>query len=228
MAGRTHRILVVDDDPDILDLLSYNLSREGFKIKSVESSKDALATSIKFSPDLIILDIMMPAPTGIEICKQLRSFAKFKETYIFFLTARSEHYYQDAAYDTGGDDFIEKIIGLRALTNKVVTVLKEDFVIRKSVASLVAGNLVIHRKTGLAYLSGNPIKLSKPEFDILFFFAQNPKKVISLDKLVCNIWGSEAYTSNSSVEFYLKNIIKKLGEKWLINMGEGNYKFSPH
>ena len=183
----TFRILVVDDDPDILELLRYNLSRAGFKIKIIENSKQAIAAAIHFKPHLIILDIMMPAPTGIEICKQLRSMPRFKNTYIFFLTARSEHYYQDAALDTGGDDFIEKIIGLRALTTKVVKVLKENFVIRKSDTSLVSGSLILYRKASLVYLKGIPITFSKPEFE-LFFFAQNPKKIISTESLISSIW----------------------------------------
>ena len=222
------RILVVDDDPDILELLRYNLSRAGFKIKIIENSKQAIAAAIHFKPHLIILDIMMPPPTGIEICKQLRSMPRFKNTYIFFLTARSEHYYQDAALDTGGDDFIEKIIGLRALTTKVVKVLKENFVIRKSDTSLVSGSLVIYRKASLAYLKGIPITFSKPEFELLFFFAQNPKKIISTESLISSIWGSEVYSAGSSVEFYLNNITKKLGGKWMTNLGNGNFKFSPH
>ena len=226
--GRAYRILVVDDDPDILELLRYNLSREGFKTKVVENSQEAIGVALSFRPDLIILDIMMPAPSGIELCKQLRSLPQFKDTYIFFLTARSEHYYQDAALDTGGDDFIEKIVGLRALTNKVATVLKEEFIIRKSVPSVISGNLVIHRKAALAYLKGIPIKFSKPEFELLFFFAQNPKKVISLENLVNNIWGSEVYSATSSIESNIESIAKKLGGKWMTSLGNGRYKFSPH
>jgi two-component system alkaline phosphatase synthesis response regulator PhoP len=121
---KQYRILAVDDDADILELLQYNLEMEGFIVKTVSDCKKALTEAIDFLPDLIILDIMMTPLSGIDICKQLRGLATFRYTYIFFLTARSEHYYQDAALDTGGDDFIEKIIGLRALTNKVATVLK--------------------------------------------------------------------------------------------------------
>jgi two-component system alkaline phosphatase synthesis response regulator PhoP len=225
--GRLHKILAVDDDPDILELLHYNLSREGFKMKVVANSKDAIKTSLEFKPDLIILDIMMPHPTGIEICKHLRKIASFRDTYIFFLTARSEHYYQDAAYDTGGDDFIEKIIGLRALTNKVVTVLKEEFVIRKSVPTLVAGHMVIHRKASVVYVRGVPISFSEPELDLLFFLAQNPKKEITINHLVNNIWGSQIYSDTSSIEFYLTNIAKKLGERWLTRLSSGAYRFNP-
>jgi two-component system, OmpR family, alkaline phosphatase synthesis response regulator PhoP len=226
--GKAYRILAVDDDPDILELLDYNLGREGFKVKIIEDSKEALDASLEFQPDLIILDIMMPHPTGIEICKQLRDLPLFRDTYIFFLTARSEHYYQDAAFDTGGDDFIEKIIGLRALTHKVVTVLKDDFVIRKSVAALVSGNLVINRKASSVYLKGVPINFSKPEFDLLFFLAQNPQKIITVDNLVNNIWGSDVYSLTSSVEFYIESIARKLDNKWITQLGHGKYKFNPH
>jgi two-component system, OmpR family, alkaline phosphatase synthesis response regulator PhoP len=221
--GKAYRILAVDDDPDILELLDYNLGREGFKVKIIEDSKEALDASLEFQPDLIILDIMMPHPTGIEICKQLRDLPLFRDTYIFFLTARSEHYYQDAAFDTGGDDFIEKIIGLRALTHKVVTVLKDDFVIRKSVAALVSGNLVINRKASSVYLKGVPIN-----FDLLFFLAQNPQKIITVDNLVNNIWGSDVYSLTSSVEFYIESIARKLDNKWITQLGHGKYKFNPH
>src|SRR5690606_8365311 len=105
------RVMVVDDDKDILDLLEYNLEKEGFKVKVLTDSSKAVKAAKDFEPDLIILDIMMPHPNGIEICRDLRSMKRFSDTYIFFLTAKSESYYQHAALNTGGDDFIEKVIG---------------------------------------------------------------------------------------------------------------------
>ena len=137
------RVLLVDDDQDILELLEYNLEKEGYKVKTLDDSNVAVSVAIDFSPDLIILDIMMPRPNGIEICKELRSLKRFANTYIFFLTAKSESYYQQAALDTGGDDYIEKVIGLRALTYKVSTVLKRRFVIRKSVPELQIGQICL-------------------------------------------------------------------------------------
>lgn len=101
------RVLLVDDDRDILELVAYNLDKEGFKVKAIEESWNAVKVAKDFSPDLIILDIMMPHPNGIEICKELRSLKRFENIYIFFLTAKSESYYQQAALDTGGDDYIE-------------------------------------------------------------------------------------------------------------------------
>src|SRR6188768_1669427 len=148
MSEKKHlRVLVVDDDKDILDLLEYNLEKEGFKVKTLDDSFLAVDVAKDYNPDLIILDIMMPHPNGIEICRALRGMKQFGETYIFFLTAKSESYYQQAALDTGGDDYIEKVIGLRALTYKVSTVLKRKFIIRKSILELQVGALRMFRKS---------------------------------------------------------------------------------
>lgn len=203
--------MLVDDDHDILELLEYNLEKEGFKVKALDDSWNAVKIAKDFGPDLIILDIMMPHPNGIEICRELRSIKRFENTYIFFLTAKSESYYQQAALDTGGDDFIEKVVGLRALTYKVSTVLKRKFVIRKSVPILKIGNLSINRRLSSVRVGDLEITLSKPEFELLFFFAQNPRKVISQENLLCNIWGSEIYLFDTSIDVYIQNLKKKLG-----------------
>ena len=208
---RSFRVLVVDDDRDILELLEYNLEKEGFKVKALEDSWQAIKVAKEFMPDLVILDIMMPHPNGIEICKELRSLKRFEDTYIFFLTAKSETYYRQAALDTGGDDFIEKVVGLRALTYKVKTVLKRRFVIRKSIPELKIGNMVISRKSSTVKIGDFEVALSKPEFELLFFFAQNPDKIISQENLLKNIWGSEIYLFDTSIEVYIQNLKAKLG-----------------
>jgi two-component system alkaline phosphatase synthesis response regulator PhoP len=216
----------VDDDKDILDLLEYNLEREGFKVKTLDDSREAVGAARDFSPHLIILDIMMPHPNGIEICRELRSQKQFESTYIFFLTAKSEHYYHEAALDTGGDDYIEKVVGLRALTYKVSTVLKRKFVIRKSMAELRIGKLSIHRKSNTARIGEVEVALSKPEFELLFFFAQNPKKVISSASLLQNIWGSEIYLFDTSVDVYINSLRKKLGVELIQPRGHNRYQFT--
>jgi two-component system alkaline phosphatase synthesis response regulator PhoP len=208
---RSFRVLVVDDDRDILELLEYNLEKEGFKVKSLEDSWQAIKVAKEFMPDLVILDIMMPHPNGIEICKELRSLKRFEDTFIFFLTAKSETYYRQAALDTGGDDFIEKVVGLRALTYKVKTVLKRRFVIRKSIPELKIGDMVISRKSSTVRIGDFEVALSKPEFELLFFFAQNPDKIISQENLLNNIWGSEIYLFDTSIEVYIQNLKAKLG-----------------
>jgi two-component system, OmpR family, alkaline phosphatase synthesis response regulator PhoP len=212
MVGRGNKkILVVDDDQDILELLKYNLEKDGYDVLTHSESTDVVSIAHQFLPDLIILDIMLPDQNGIELCRQLRSEDWFKNTYIFFLTARSEYYYQDAAFITGGDDYIEKIVGLKALTKRVSAVLKRNFVIRKSKALLRAGNLLMNRKNFSVHINGSEIKLSKPEFEVLFFFAQNPSRIISLENLTQSLWGSETYAADAHVEVYIQNLQRKLG-----------------
>ncbi len=219
------RILVVDDDRDILDLLEYNFEREGFKVKTLEDSTEAIDVAKDFLPDLIILDIMMPHPNGIEVCRALRNMKRFEDTYIFFLTAKSESYYHEAALDTGGDDYIEKVIGLRALTYKVSTVLKRKFIIRKSILELKVGTLRIFRKSNSVCIGEQEVSLSKPEFELLFFFAQNPRKVISQENLLGNIWGSEIYLFDHSIEVYIQSLKKKLGLDIIHRTLDNRYRF---
>jgi two-component system alkaline phosphatase synthesis response regulator PhoP len=221
---RSFRVLVVDDDRDILDLLEYNLEKEGFKVKTLDDSHEAIEVAKDFCPDLIILDIMMPHPNGIEVCRELRSLKRFENTYIFFLTAKSESYYQQAALDTGGDDFIEKVIGLRALTYKVSTVLKRRFIIRKSIPELRIGNLKINRKSCSVVVGDHEVTLPKPEFELLFFFAQNPRKTISQESLLKNIWGSEIYLFDTSIDVYIQNLRKKLGLNLIHRVDDNRYR----
>lgn len=219
------RVLLVDDDPDILDLLEYNLEKEGYKVKTLDESSSAVRVAKSFSPDLIILDIMMPHPNGIEICKELRGMKRFEDTYIFFLTAKSENYYQQAALDTGGDDYIEKVVGLRALTYKVATVLKRSFVIRKSIPELQIGKLRLNRRSNSVIIDRAQVELNKPEFELLFFMAQNPDKIITRENLLCNIWGSEIYLVDASIDGYIQNLQSKLGVGVIQILAGHRYRF---
>jgi two-component system alkaline phosphatase synthesis response regulator PhoP len=223
---RSLRVLVVDDDRDILDLLEYNLGKEGFKVKTLSESRNAIDVARDFFPDLIILDIMMPRPNGIELCRDLRCIEQFSDTYIFFLTAKSESYYQQAALDTGGDDYIEKVMGLRALTYKVNSVLKKRFVIRKSVREVKLGNLRISRRSNSVKINGDEIVLSKPEFELLFFFAQNPQKTITRESLLHNIWGSEIFLFDNSIDNCIQNLMGKLGWRLIQRINNDQYRLA--
>lgn len=225
MKEKKYRVLVVDDDYDILDLLEYNLEKEGYKVKTLDDSHQAIAQAKIFTPDLIILDVMMPRPNGIELCREFRSMKQFQDTHIFFLTAKSESYYQQAALDTGGDDYIEKVVGLRALTYKIGTVLRDNFIIRKSISELSIGNMVIKRKSQSVKIGSTEVSLSQPEFELLFFFAQNPRKDVTLENLLHNLWGSEIYLFETSIEVYIRNLANKIGLN-LIHRTHGNqYRF---
>lgn len=219
-----YRVLLVDDDKDILSLLKYNLEREGYQVRTNYRSVETISVARRFNPDLIILDIMMPGQNGIEICKELRSDDKFKNTYIFFLTAKSDNYLQVAAFETGGDDYIEKITGLRALNYKISSVLKENLVIRKREKIIRIGNMILDRGD-LSITSGSrKVFLPKFEFELLFFFAQNPKTTISKDLLLHNIWGSEVYLVARSIESYVDNIRGKLGKEIIKKDEEGGFR----
>lgn len=224
MTGHQHKILIVDDDKDILDLLKYNLQKEGYQVKTVRNSKKAIETAEHFNPDLIILDIMMPNINGIEVCSSLRENPRFKNTYIFFLTAKSEKYLQIEALEKGGNDYIEKITGLRALTYKVGTVLKNNLVIRKNIKEIDIGDLHIHRATQTVYFKNKEVILPKHEFELLYFFAQNPKKIITQESLLNNIWGSDVYLFAKSVDTYINNIKQKIGAQLIEKVKGDQYR----
>lgn len=219
-----HRILVIDDDHDILELLQYNLEKTGYEVRAISKSTESLAAAKDFHPDLIILDIMMAKINGIQVCKQLRENPEFKNTYIFFLTALSDRELQAQALETGGDDFIQKITGLRALTHKIGTVLKKKLVIRKCIKHIQLGDLSINRSNRIVAYKGREISLSEAEFEIIYFFAQNPKRLISRDNLLNNIWGSDVYLLKKTLDTYLKNVTDKLGTELIAQVREGKYR----
>jgi two-component system, OmpR family, alkaline phosphatase synthesis response regulator PhoP len=210
-AETKRRILIIDDDEDILDLLQYNLVKEGFAVKALTSSSNAIRRITDFRPDLIILDMMMHPFNGIEVCRMIRDDKSLHDVYVFFLTAKSEHYYQQAAYTVGCDEFVEKIVGLKPLMSKVNTVLKDNYVIRKSFVEVKCGPLQLHRSSDTAYLNGNPIALNKHEFDILFFMVQNEGKVIPLRQIVNSLWGSTTFMDENTALTYVDNVRRKVG-----------------
>lgn len=222
--SRRNKILIVDDDKDILELLKYNLEKDGYDVYVEKNSLKTLKRARTVAPDLIILDIMMPELSGLEVCDQLRKVPDFKDTYIFFLTAKSQKYLQMQAFERGGDDFIEKITGLRALSHKVSAVLHKDLVIRKSIREIRLNALNLDRVRQMAIYRGREIPLSRYEFELLFFFAQNPRREISQENLLHNIWGSDVYLLAKSVDTYIHNVCAKLGVAMIAKVREGRYK----
>lgn len=225
MGGNERRILVVDDDGDILDLLKYNLEREGFKVKTLATGTRAVPVATRFRPDLIILDVMMPQINGLEVCASLRNIQDFSDTYIFFLTARSGTD-QQAIFDKGGDDYIEKVMGLRSLIYKINSVLKNRLTIRKRVHCVSLDNISVDRKSHSAVIDNRRITLGHDEFELLYFFAQNPGLVISLETVVKNIWGSDMYVIETSVEHYMHSLQRKLGSNVIQRMQKNHYKLA--
>jgi two-component system, OmpR family, alkaline phosphatase synthesis response regulator PhoP len=211
--SRMPKVLLVDDDEDILDLLVYNLTREGFDIRSVSNSKESILIANEFLPDLVVLDLMMPDINGIEVCRQIRKNELLKNIYIFFLTAKSDDYYKHATFNVGGDEFIEKVMGIKPLIHKIQAVLKKNFIIRKQKMKFKIGSLELFRGAETVYKNGSKVNLNKAEFEILFFLAQNAGKQISIDEIIQTLWGSNTFMDSKSVKGYLANIQHKIGEE---------------
>ncbi|HYG17952.1 MAG TPA: response regulator transcription factor [Ohtaekwangia sp.] len=219
------RILVVDDDGDILDLLKYNFQKEGFRVKTIDDSSRTVKVAMKFSPDLIILDVMMPKPDGLEICEQLRSIPSFSDTYIFFLTARPGNVFQSTALRSGGDDYIEKLMGLRSLLYKVKSVLKQNIVIQKRVAEIHTGQLHLLRSTQEVIFRNTKVAVDAVEFEMLFFFAQNSGRIITTDMLVHSISGTEIELQENSVEVYIAGLTRKLSPDMIRRLDKRKFRF---
>lgn len=225
MDDRALKILLVDDDKDLLDLLKYIFHKDGFQVKTVSKAQRALSAAVAFLPDLIVLDVSMPDGNGIDLCKQIRRIEALTDTFIFFLTARSANSSREKALEIGADDYIEKLSGLRILTNKVNAVLKNNFIIKNGVAGLASNELVVDKKAQVVYLKEREMAISVPEFEILFFLMQNPNKVISRKNLIKIIWGSEVFVNDSSVKNYIESLQRKIGTKFIETVGSAQYRF---
>lgn len=223
--GQELRILLVDDDEDLLELLKYNFRKDGFQVITVNGVRKAIPAAIEYVPELIVLDVTMPDGNGIDLCREIRGIERLKDTFVFFLSGCSSNTYRDQALQTGADDFIEKRNGLRVLTNKVNAVLKNKFVIKKGIPGLASDGLILDKKAEVVYLEHRELSITAPEFEILFFMMQNPNKVISRKSLIRIIWGSEIFVLDSSVQRYVENLQQKIGTKFIETVSSGRYRF---
>ncbi len=225
MSTKQHRVLIVDDEPDILDLLDYNLSKEGYRVKTASNGKKAVDLAGKFLPDLILLDIMMPHQDGVETCRQIRENPDLYNTFIVFLTARSEEYSEVAAFDTGADDYITKPIKPRALISRIGAMFRREAKKGQKSTKINAGNLIIDRTSYTVTVNGEPITLPKKEFELLYYLVQNPDKVHSRDDLLQNIWGSDVYVLARTVDVHIRKVREKIGSDYIVTVKGVGYKF---
>ena len=223
---QSHKVLVVDDDSDILELLKYNLVKEGYDVKTAEDGKKAVSLAKSFLPELILLDIMMPNQDGVETCRQLREIPEVANTHITFLTARAEEYSEVAAFDAGADDYITKPIKPRALMSRISALFrKEKKNKNKSTPKVVAGGLTIDKSSYTVNMNGGQFTLPKKEFELLYFLAQNPNKVFSRDDLLQNIWGTDVYVLARTVDVHIRKVREKIGDGYITTVKGVGYKF---
>ena len=220
------KILLVDDDPDIIELLEYNLKKEGYETASANDGIQAVEVAKTFKPDLILLDVMMPRQDGIETGRQLRQLADFKDTYILFLTARAEEYTEVAAFDIGADDYIVKPIKPRALVSRIKAVLRRDTQQTESDSIIEIGQLIINRTNYSVNNNGLNLVMPKKEFELLSFLAKHPNKVFNRDELLVKVWGVDVYVVERTVDVHIRKLREKIPEYYIKTLKGVGYMFS--
>lgn len=226
MSSVKQKILIVDDEPDIRELIEYNLKKEGYQVYSASNGQEGIAEAKRVHPDLIILDVMMPKMDGIEACRIMRTMNEFKNTFMVFLTARSEEYSEIAGFNVGADDYIAKPIKPRALVSRINAILRrnslpEDITENK----LEITDLVIDRETYLVYKQGQKVVLAKKEFELLYLLASRPGKVYTRDVILKNIWEDSVVVTNRTIDVHIRKLREKLGENYVATVKGVGYKF---
>lgn len=221
-----YKILVVDDDPDIVELLHYNLTREGYEVAQAENGEKAIEVAKAFKPNVILMDVMMPVLDGIAACRQLRDMNEFRQTHIIFLTARSEEFSEVAAFDAGADDFITKPIKPRALLSRLSAFARRDSQQEEQEKIIDVGGLRIDRTSFAVYKGEDKITLPKKEFELLAFLAATPNKVFSREELLNNVWGSDVYVIARTVDVHIRKVREKIGEDNIKTIKGVGYKFN--
>lgn len=215
------KILLVDDEEDILDLVGYNLLKEGYEVHTASNGLEALDVAQKVIPDLILLDVMMPEMDGMETCVLMRENEKLRHTIIAFLSARGEDYSQIAGYDVGADDYITKPIKPRVLVSKVKGLLR-----RKALNSHTkALGLEIDRDRYLVIKDGEELNLPKKEFELLALLASRPDNVFTREQILSSVWGEDVIVGDRTIDVHIRKLREKIGEKRIKTVKGVGYKF---
>ncbi len=219
------KILLVDDEPDILEILRFNLEKVGYQIKTASNGLDALKVAEKFLPHLIVLDVMMPGLDGIETCERLRQDERFQETVIMFLTARGEDYSYVAAFDAGADDYVTKPVKPKVLVSKVKGLLRRLKKREVTDMQLEFKNLVIDREEYKVTLKGKELLMPRKEFELLYLLASKPEKVFKREKIMEKIWGSDVVVGDRTIDVHIRKLREKIGDRFFITVKGVGYKF---
>ena len=219
------KILLVDDEPDILEIVGYNLSNEGYQLTTAENGLEAIEVAKKINPHLIILDVMMPEMDGMEACEKLRAIPALSDTIITFLTARGEDYSQVAGFEAGADDYITKPIKPKVLLSKVKALLRRLKQEGKSENINKYGNLTIDRDEYKILLSGNEIILPRKEFELLSLLTSKPGKVFKREEILDKVWGNEVVVGGRTIDVHIRKLREKIGDNSFKTVKGVGYKF---
>ncbi|HMQ60222.1 MAG TPA: response regulator transcription factor [Flavilitoribacter sp.] len=220
------KILIVDDEPDILEFLKYNLVKEGFDVLAASDGEEAIKIADQEKPQLIVLDIMMPKMDGVEVCRILRSKPEFDKTVIAFLTAREEDYSQIAALDVGGDDYITNPISPRVFISRIKALLRRsDRYEVESGDKLAIGNMIIDKERVTVQRGDETIDLAKKEFELLILLASKPGKVFSREEIFNKVWGTDVIVGNRTIDVHIRKLREKIGDDYIKTIKGIGYKF---
>lgn len=226
MASDTVKVLIVDDEPDILEFMEYNLKKEGYEVYLAKNGKEAIDLARKERPQLIILDIMMPVMDGIEACRQIREIPELQHTLVTFLTARNEEYSQIAGFDVGADDYISKPIKPRVLTSRIKALLRRLNGVQAPQAPVIqVGDLRIDRESYLVYQKDTPISFPRKEFELLALLTSKPGKVFTREDILARVWGNEIVVGDRTIDVHIRKIREKLGDESIKTIKGIGYKF---
>jgi two-component system alkaline phosphatase synthesis response regulator PhoP len=220
------KILIVDDEPDIIEFLQYNLRKEGFDVVTASDGRQAIEVAEKTKPHLIILDIMMPELDGVETCRILRSRKEFAQTPVAFLTARDEDFSQITALDVGGDDYITKPIKPRVLISRIQALLRRaNRDSDNDEEPIYVHDLVIDKHKVLVFRGEQAIELPRKEFEILWLLASKPGRVFTREEIFDKIWGADVIVGNRTIDVHIRKLRERLGEEYIKTMKGIGYKF---
>ena len=227
MKKKDIKILLVDDEQDILEIVGYNLSQEGYQIVTASNGKEAIAKAKKEHPQLIIMDVMMPEMDGMEACENIRKIPELQDTIITFLTARSEDYSQVAGFDAGADDYIAKPIKPKVLVSKVQALLRRLKGVEgvSNSSTLNVGNIEINREEYKIVNEGKEIVLPRKEFELFYLLATKPGKVFKRDEILDKVWGNEVIVGGRTIDVHIRKLREKIGEELFKTIKGVGYKF---
>ncbi len=223
--SKMHKILVVDDEQDIIELLEYNLVKEGYDVRTAVNGQKAVEVAKDFNPHLILMDIMMPKMDGIEACRKIKELPKLKDVFVIFLTARSEEYSEVAAFEVGANDYITKPIKPRALISRISAFFRRENQTIVTPDIITIADLVIDRGSYTVHKNGKKVVLPKKEFELLYFLSQHPNTVFNRDDLLKNIWGTDVYVVPRTIDVHIRKVREKIGEVNIKTIKGIGYKF---
>lgn len=221
------KILLVDDEPDILEIIGFNLEKEGYEVFTAPNGKKALEIARREKPDLVLLDVMMPEMDGMDTCRELREDSALKDTLIAFLTARNEDYSQIAGFDAGADDYISKPIKPRVLVSRVKALLRRQVAVEQTPVKPGNSGIAIDKDRYVVYKDGVELSLPKKEFELLALLASQPGRVFTRESILSNVWGNDVIVGDRTIDVHIRKLREKLGDDFFKTIKGVGYKFEP-